>query len=207
MTEMSEVCNKLTMDKEPGFTLVELLITIVVLTILLAAGVPSFQAFIKNNRVTGQTNDLVSAIQLARSEALKRGTNAVVCASDDQATCTDDKDTWADGWIVFSDFDPSDGADPDVGTGKCVDEEDCVMATRTGLSGGSTLKSNVGFVRFLPTGLADNNVKCVVKGVDKEKTVCFTLEAKNCERDQARKVEVTPQGHTLVSTCTTCACS
>jgi type IV fimbrial biogenesis protein FimT len=88
------------MYKEPGFTLVELLITIVVLTIVLAAGVPAFQSFIKNNRVTAQANDLVSTIQLARSEALKRGTNTVVCASDDQAKCTG-KDTWSDGWIVF----------------------------------------------------------------------------------------------------------
>ena len=51
---MSEACNTLNMDKEPGFTLVELLITIVVVSILLAAGVPAFQSFIKNNRVTAR---------------------------------------------------------------------------------------------------------------------------------------------------------
>ena len=113
---MSEACNTLNMDKEPGFTLVELLITIVVVSILLAAGVPAFQSFIKNSRVTSQTNDLISTIQLARSEALKRGTNMVVCASSDQTTCTG-KDTWADGWIVFSDLDPNNGPNPDVGTG------------------------------------------------------------------------------------------
>ncbi len=144
---MSEVCNTLTMDNDSGFTLVELLITIVVLTILLAAGVPSFQDFIKNNRVTGQTNDLVSAIQLARSEALKRGTNAVVCASSNQATCTG-KDTWADGWIVFSDLNLNNA--PDVGTGKCLETEDCIMATRTGLSSGSTLTTMPTIVAFSP---------------------------------------------------------
>ena len=111
---MSEACNKLTMERETGFTLVELLITIVVVSILLAAGVPAFKDFIKNNRVTAQANDLVSAIQLARSEALKRGVNTVVCASQDQKTCTEDKNTWADGWIVYSDFDPGDGTDPET---------------------------------------------------------------------------------------------
>ena len=193
---MSEVCNTLIMDKEPGFTLVELLITIVVATILLAAGVPAFQSFIKNNRVTAQTNNLVSALQLARSEALKRGTNVVVCASDDQATCTDDMNTWADGWIVFSDVIINNS--PDVGGSDplCEDTEDCIIATNSGLSAGNTLTSNADKIRFLPTGLADNSVTCE----GNPKTVCFTLEAKNCEKKQARRVTVTPQGHTLVAT-------
>ena len=78
---MSEACNTLNMDKEPGFTLVELLITIVVVTILLAAGVPAFKDFIKNNRVTAQANALAVAIQMGRNEAVKRGVNVVVCAS------------------------------------------------------------------------------------------------------------------------------
>jgi type IV fimbrial biogenesis protein FimT len=190
------------MDKEPGFTLVELLITIVVLTILLAVGVPAFQSFIKNNRVTAQANDLASTIQLARSEALKRGTNVVVCASNDQATCTG-KDTWASGWIVFSDLNLNNA--PDVGGSDplCEETEDCIMATRAGLSSGSTLTTNADYVRFFPTGLADNTVACD----GQNKTVCFTLQAKNCEKNQARKVTVTPQGHTLVSTCETCACT
>lgn len=190
---MSEACNTLNMDKEPGFTLVELLIAIVVVTILLAAGAPAFKDFIKNNRVTAQTNDLVSSIQLARSEALKRGTNMVVCASSNQTTCTG-KDTWADGWILFSDLNLDNA--PDVGTGACLETEDCIMATRDGLPSGSTLTTDADYVRFLPTGQADNNVTCE----SILKTVCFTLKAKNCEKNQARKVTITPQGHTVVST-------
>ena len=185
---MSEACNTLNMDKEPGFTLVELLITIVVATILLAAGVPAFQSFIKNNRVTAQTNDLISSIQLARSEALKRGTNMVVCASDDQATCTG-KATWADGWIVFSDLDLNDAPDVGASAPLCEATEDCIIATRTGLTPGNTLTTTADSIRFLPTGASGAGA-----------TVEFTLEAKNCEIKQARKVTITPQGHTLVST-------
>ena len=192
---MSEVCNTLTMDKESGFTLVELLVTIVVATVLLAVGVPAFKDFIKNNRVTAQTNDLVSAIQLARAEALKRGAETVVCASNITAKCTG-KDTWADGWIVFSDIDPSDGAHPIAGTGKCLDTEDCIMSTSEGLTAGNTLTTTADSIRFLPTGLS---------GVGAE--VEFILKAKNCEKNQARKVTITKQGRTLVSTCETCACS
>ena len=198
------------MDRETGFTLVELLVTIVVVSILLAMGAPAFKDFIKNNRVTAQTNDLVSAIQLARSEALKRGTNMVVCASKGGGKCTG-KDTWTDGWIVFSDFDPTDGPDPDVGSGKCKDAEDCIMTTGTGLSQGSTLTTTAKSLCFLPTGLSGTapsastehctTVSSAVSSVE------FILKAADCQKNQARKVTVTKQGHTLVSPCTSCACS
>ena len=202
---MREACNTLNMDKEPGFTLVELLITIVVVSILLAAGVPAFQSFIKNNRVTAQTNDLVSAIQLARSEALKRGANVVVCASKDQATCSEDKNTWADGWIVFSDLNYTNTPDL-VGTGACLDTEECIMATRAGLPEGSTLTTDIKKMCFLPTGLSGTHLSGACSNENVEE-VEFILKAKNCEKNQARKLTITKQGHTMVSTCETCACT
>ncbi len=184
------------MDREPGFTLVELLITIVVLTILLAAGVPAFQSFIKNNRVTAQTNDLVSTIQLARSEALKRGANIVACASDNQADCTG-KDTWTKGWIVFSDPD-GDNAPDNIDTGKCLMTEDCIIATHPGLSAGSTLTTDAGKVCFLPTGLSGTHLSGTCSN-DTVEEVEFTLKVKNCEKKQARTVTITLQGHTEVA--------
>ena len=197
---MSEACNTLNMDKEPGFTLVELLITIVVITVLLAAGVPAFKDFIKNNRVTAQTNDLISAIQLARSEALKRGSNTVVCASKNQTDCADDKDAWADGWIVFSDVD-SDNETNTIGSGKCAETEDCIMSSRKGLPSGSTLTTTTDKVRFLPTGLADNSgVKTNCGGEETTRTVKFTLKAKNCEKSQAREICINQMGRTSVVT-------
>jgi len=198
---MSEACNTLNMDKEPGFTLVELLIAIVVVSILLASGAPAFKDFIKNNRVTSQTNGHVSVIQLARSEALKRGTNMVVCASDDQATCTG-KDTWADGWILFSDLNLNNA--PDVVTGKCLETEDCIMTVRKALPEGTTLTTDADFVCFLPTGLSgtiatSSSTSCTAE-TGLVTPVEFVLKAKNCEKNQARKITITPQGHTLVST-------
>jgi type IV fimbrial biogenesis protein FimT len=66
------------MKNRLGFTLIELLITIVVLAVLLTLAAPSFRDVIQNNRVTAQANELVSALNLARSEAVKRGRNAQV---------------------------------------------------------------------------------------------------------------------------------
>jgi type IV fimbrial biogenesis protein FimT len=56
-----------------GFTLLELMVTVAVLAILVTVGVPSFRDLIQNNRVTTQTNELVTALNFARTEAVKRG--------------------------------------------------------------------------------------------------------------------------------------
>jgi type IV fimbrial biogenesis protein FimT len=201
MTLLSEVCKTLIMGKEFGFTVMELLITVTVLGILLATGVPALKDFINNNRVTSQTNGHISVIQLARSEALKRGANMVVCASDDQATCTG-KNTWADGWILFSDLNRNNA--PDVGTGACLETEDCIITTRTGLPEGTTLTSAANFVCFLPTGLSGTNTSSSATSCTPDTgnvtSVEFILKGKNCENNQARKVTITRQGHTLVST-------
>ena len=45
---------------------------------------------------------MVTAFNLARMEAIRRGTPVSVCASADQASCSGAND-WASGWIVFTD--------------------------------------------------------------------------------------------------------
>ncbi len=61
-----------------GFTLLELMVTVAVVAILATVGVPGFQELIQNNRVTTQTNELVTALNFARTEAVKRGRNVQV---------------------------------------------------------------------------------------------------------------------------------
>jgi type IV fimbrial biogenesis protein FimT len=56
-----------------GFTLLELMVTIAVVAIMATIAVPSFRDLIQNNRVTTQTNELVTALNFARTEAVKRG--------------------------------------------------------------------------------------------------------------------------------------
>jgi type IV fimbrial biogenesis protein FimT len=63
-----------------GFTLVELMITLAVAAVLLTVAVPSFQAVFQNNRLVSQVNELVTAINLARNEAIKRGVNVTLRA-------------------------------------------------------------------------------------------------------------------------------
>lgn len=174
------------MKRENGFTLVELLITIVIVTTLLALGVPSIRDFMKQNRLTAQSNALVTALQVARTEAVKRGTDTVLCASSNLTSCTGSGD-WDKGWIVFSDLNLN--GTPDLGSSVplCEDTEDCMLRTSGALSGKHTITSSATNLRFLPTGLATNG------------NFTLTVVADDCKLNQARKVQVTLQGHTIVT--------
>ena len=70
-----------------GFTLLELMVTLAVLVILITVGIPAFADLVQNNRITAQTNELVSALNVARAEAVKRGRNVQVVVA-----------TQANGW-------------------------------------------------------------------------------------------------------------
>jgi type IV fimbrial biogenesis protein FimT len=83
-----------------GFTIVELLITIAVAGILLGIAVPSFTAMTVNSRLTTQTHDLIAAVNLARSEAIKRNGSVSLCRVDKPsatacATSNRDWEHWA----------------------------------------------------------------------------------------------------------------
>ena len=92
-------------SKSRGFTLIELMIALVIGTILVMLAAPSFKKAISSNLVVTQANNLISSINFARSEAVKRRSNVTVCASTNQTTCggTD----WTTGWIVRLDSDNS----------------------------------------------------------------------------------------------------
>lgn len=81
------------MKKMHGFTLLELLITVAIMSIMVTAGLPSFQAIIEGSRLTSAANSMVSALQLARMEAIKQHKSVLVIK----------KTNWENGWNVFVD--------------------------------------------------------------------------------------------------------
>ncbi|MCK0506284.1 GspH/FimT family pseudopilin [Aromatoleum anaerobium] len=92
-----------------GFTLIELMVAIAILGIVLGLGMPAFNSAIQNNRATSATNDLVTALQLARSEAVKRRQDIVVCRRNgDGDACANGTD-WAVGWLVQGPQEQDDG--------------------------------------------------------------------------------------------------
>jgi type IV fimbrial biogenesis protein FimT len=83
-----------------GFTLIELMLTLAVAGVLIGIAAPNFTVFMKNNRLSAASNDLLRSFQLARTEAIKRQKNVVVCASSDTTTCSYGSFS---AWIVFED--------------------------------------------------------------------------------------------------------
>ncbi|MEO6920053.1 MAG: GspH/FimT family pseudopilin [Collimonas sp.] len=89
-----------------GFTLIELMVTIVVVAILAAVGIPTMGNFISQNRLSGNVNEFIGATMLARSEAIQRGGAVTMCRSANAETqaspvCDTTTTDWTSGWLIY----------------------------------------------------------------------------------------------------------
>jgi len=153
-----------------GFTLLELLVVISILVILITLAIPVFDNVIQNNRTTSLSNELISTLYLARSEAIKRGVSVSVCAARD-AQLNSCGTNWNNGWIVFTNpnedgqFDNNDSeialrVTQSLGTGYSVSSSPSNIATYTSSGFPSAATSNMVFT-LRPTSCTGNNVKTV----------------------------------------------
>jgi type IV fimbrial biogenesis protein FimT len=95
---------------QDGLTLPELVVSLSVISILSASGIGTLQHFIQENRMAAEVNQFVTALHLARSEAVKQGTRVVLCPSSDGYNCGVSRE-WVNGWILFA----SDDRERDAG--------------------------------------------------------------------------------------------
>jgi type IV fimbrial biogenesis protein FimT len=162
-----------------GFTLIELLVTLSIATILLTIAVPSFIDFIRNSRLSSQTNDFVLALMSAKSEAVKRGQSVVVCSSANGTSCAGST-SWEQGWIVYQDAD-NDGV---------VDAPE-IMQVRGVLEGSDTLRTGT------RTSLTFQNT-----GFSAGSNATFTLCAPGTVN--GRGIVLSLQGRVTTTTVNTC---
>ena len=81
----------------------EMMITVVIAAILVTAAVPGFRGFITDNRLATQVNAFVTALHVARAEAIKRNLTVTVCKSEDGKSCGNNSKGFEQGWIIFTD--------------------------------------------------------------------------------------------------------
>jgi len=108
-------------SRQQGLTLIELMVTLAVAIILLAVGMPLFTGVAANNRAVAQTNALVTALNLARNEAVRRGGMVALCTHTNplpvsSPSCVTSGPVWTNGWFIFAD----DDADGVVDSGETV---------------------------------------------------------------------------------------
>jgi len=121
------------MNRQCGFTLIELMITLAIAAIVLAIGVPSFQGMMRNNRAAAHMNEFTSALNLARSEAVKRGVNVGIVPN---------TGGWAQGWTVFVDTDRSGS----------LNNTEVTLRVYDRLEGNPTIDNTVASIFYLPSG-------------------------------------------------------
>lgn len=107
-----------------GMTLFELLITITVLSVLVALAAPSFSNILAEQRLRQASSEMRISLTTARSEAIKRGESVVVVPRDS---------SWSKGWCV----------EADAGASGCTD-----AAIQGFVSGEDVAVSASGLVRF-----------------------------------------------------------
>lgn len=174
------------MKKINGFTLIELMITLAIAAILLTVAVPSFRTFIENNKAITQVNDVVSAHNLARMEAIKRGSPVTVCTSSNGTACSNSTN-WKNGWIVFNDLNAN-------GTHNGTDcnslADDCILKVQGALTGGTAFSTAAAAITYAADGRkqgAFNNV------------FSLTVTPAHCTGNNQKTINIISTGRTEIT--------
>jgi len=167
-------------NRNHGFTLIELMVSIAVLAIIAALAAPSFRAIIENNRLTSQANELVTALAFARSEAVRRRTPVTVCPG----SCALGQ-AWTDGWSVFAEPAGADTNSANVHAGAELLRVSPALVNPLRFDNAADLPV---LLRFLPDG------RVSARGGAQVFPVAFSLSSPACSSNSARRIEVTRLG-------------
>lgn len=125
-----------------GFTLIELMVTLTIVAVLLLVTIPSLVIYKRNAELTSATNTLLSAINAARTEAMKRGMYAMVVP-------TANGSNWNSGWVVFVDVNRTRVYDSSVDTTVMVQS---ALSSYMTVSGNGSAADSPPYIMFDASG-------------------------------------------------------
>ena len=154
-----------------GLTLIELMVTLAVLSVFVLIAAPNMQNLVSNNRQVTNINAFAATLNFARSEAIKTGSTVFLCASTNATAALPNCNTsaWERGWVVFVD-DPD--GDPDTGTTGNLDNTDTIVRQQASLPPGQTLRTNPAggrLISYTPRGFINNPISfksCDTRGAN-----------------------------------------
>lgn len=176
--------------RQAGLTMIELLITLAVLAIVLAIGIPSFEGLLASTRVTNATNELLSAFAQTRSEAIRRGQRVTMCISTNGIQCTN-AGNWEQGWIIFSDATRA-GNVANVDAGEVIIQNNRVSLAGITIQGAAALPRYISFSsdgqsRTLAGAIQAGNIE-----------VCSTSTALS-DNNRARRLLINGSGQVIMT--------
>jgi len=129
-----------------GFSMLEGLTTLLLVSIAIAIGTPSLSGSLERSRASADIRTLIATLNLARTYALSHSEVTTLCASADGIQCGGD---WSDGTLLFSDRNDN----------RLLDDDDELLERNYALEGGATLSWRASggrnsYIRFSRSGAA-----------------------------------------------------
>lgn len=177
----------ITNNNNTGFTIIEILTVVIIMTILLAAAIPGWKIFIQNNQANMIASKLYTSLILARTTAIQSGYKTLLCPVLTPNGVTCQNSTQWDNWIVFMDKD----ADNSFDEGTNVDTIEQVRFYRD-LPASTITASTAGAIGFTPTGFSINT-----------SNQTFNILPPGCIGNNGKQITIEPSGN-IISTNLAC---
>ena len=130
-------------DKIKGFTLIELMAVIAIVSILFGIGIPSMQRLITKSEVASRVNQMVGLLNYSRVYSVSNNVVVTLCPSANGQTCSKD---WSQGQMVFT----------DINKNHVKDEEDIILRVAPQLPENHVMTwrafQNKKYLQYSPTG-------------------------------------------------------
>lgn len=175
---------------QQGLTMVEMMITLAIMAILLAVAIPSFQGLIASTRLTSLTNEFITALTQAKSDAVRRGTRVTICMSANGNQCNN-AGSWDQGWIIFTDT-------TRAGNVANVDAGETILHVYRGGQAGIVIQGQAALPRYISFS-SDGQSRTLVGAVQAGTIeVCSTSTAL-ADDERARDLQINASGQVVLT--------